>query len=103
MKGKPMKTEASKALTSEQQAEVDALTAMTDEDIDTSDIPEVRDWSGAKRGMFYRPIKQALTLRIDADIIAWFKARTRDGKGYQTSINRALREYVERHADEDDR
>ncbi len=52
------------------------------------------------RGAFYRPIKQQLTLRIDADIVAWFKERTRDGKGYQTIINKALREYVERHAKE---
>jgi hypothetical protein len=40
------------------------------------------------RGAFYRPIKQQLTLRIDADIVAWFKEQTRDGKGYQTIITR---------------
>ncbi len=81
-------------LTPEQQAEVDALAAMADDEIDTSDIPEVRDWTGAKRGMFYRPIKQQLTLRVDADIVAWFKGQTAHGKGYQTNINRALREYI---------
>lgn len=36
----------------------------------------------------YRPIKKPVTLRLDADVIAWFKAR---GRGYQTRINRALR------------
>ena len=99
MKGKPTKTVTSK-LTASQKAELDALAGLPDHKIDTSDIPEARDWSGAMRGAFYRPIKQQLTLRIDADIVAWFKERTRDGKGYQTIINKALREYVERHAKE---
>ena len=48
--------------------------------------------------MFFRPIKKQLTLWIDADVIAWFKSHTPNGAGYQTSINRALREYVEQHA-----
>ena len=71
-----------------------ALAAMADEQIDTSDIPEILDWSGAQRGRFYRPVKQQLTLRIDADVIAWFKQHAKHGRGYQTGINRALREYV---------
>jgi uncharacterized protein (DUF4415 family) len=70
---------------------------MPDEQIDTTDIPEVRDWSGARRGLFFRPIKQQITLRLDADLIAWFKARAGSGPGYQTRINRALREYAEQH------
>ena len=74
-----------------------ALAAMPDREIDTSDIPEILDWSGAKRGLFYRPIKQQLTLRIDSDVVAWFKSRAKDG-GYQTIINKALREYVVGHA-----
>jgi len=40
---------------------------------------------------FYRPIKKPVTLRLDADVIAWFK---RQGRGYQTRINRALRKLV---------
>ena len=52
------------------------------------------DWGNAKRGLFYRPVKQQLTLRLDADVVAWFKARGKQGDGYQTRINRALREYV---------
>lgn len=52
--------------------------------------------SNAKRSLFYRPIKQYITLRLDADLIAWFKAHseTLSGKGYQTTINQALRDYV---------
>jgi uncharacterized protein (DUF4415 family) len=65
--------------------------------IDTRDIPEQRDWNGARRGVFFRPVKQQLTLRLDGDIIDWFKTHVRDGEGYQTSINNALREYVQQH------
>ena len=39
----------------EQQQEIAALAAMTDEEINTEDIPEVLDWSRAQRGVFYRP------------------------------------------------
>ena len=86
----------SKALSRKQKAELKALAALPDDRIDTDDIPEVRDWSGAKRGLFYRPVKQQLTLRLDADVVAWFKRHARNGRGYQTDINRALREYVHR-------
>ena len=58
-------------LTPEQEAELVALAAMPDEQIDTQNIPEVSDWSGAERGAFFRPVKQQITLRIDADLIAW--------------------------------
>lgn len=90
MKGKPTKKGTSKA-------ELDALAAMSDDEIDVEDIPEVVDWTDAKRGVFYRPVKQQLTLRLDADVVAWFKGRAPGGRGYQTHINRALREYVLRH------
>lgn len=90
-----MKKKSSKPLTRKQRAELKSLAAMPDSTIDTSDAPEVRDWSGAKRGLFYRPIKQQLTLRLDADVLEWFKAHAKSGKGYQTRINQALREYVE--------
>jgi len=69
-------------------AELAALARKHDEDIDTSDIPEVRDWSGAVVGKFYRPVKEAVSIRLDADILAWFKGQ---GCGYQTRINEALR------------
>ena len=93
-----MKKGTSKRLTREQLAELKSLAALPDEAIDTSDAPEILDWSGAKRGLFYRPVKQQLTLRIDADVIAWFKKHTTSDEGYQTRINRALREYVQEQA-----
>ena len=75
-----------------------ALDELAEEDIDLSDIPETTDWTGAVRGKFYRPVKQQITLRIDADVIAWFKGQAPNGRGYQTNINQALREHVQRSA-----
>jgi uncharacterized protein (DUF4415 family) len=94
MKDQPMKKGTSRLLTARQKAELDALAALPDEQINTRAVPEVRDWSGARRGVFYRPIKKQLTLRLDADLIDWFKTHTPNGEGYQTRINIALREYV---------
>jgi uncharacterized protein (DUF4415 family) len=95
-----MKTGTSNlTLTPGQKAELEALAAMPEDQINTSDIPEKRDWSGARRGLFFRPIKKQLTLRLDADLIDWFQTRVPNGKGYQTSINNALREYVIQHGD----
>jgi uncharacterized protein (DUF4415 family) len=89
-----MKKGHSNPVPPEIQAEIDALAASL-EPIRTDLIPEATgDWSNAKRGMFYRPIKQQITLRLDADLIDWFKTNASQEEGYQTSINRALREYV---------
>lgn len=44
-----------------QKAELSALEALPDDQIDTSDVPEVRDWSDAKRGLFHRPVKRRTT------------------------------------------
>lgn len=93
-----MKKATSKRLTRSQRAELKSLAALNDEAIDTSDAPELIDWSGARRGLFYRPVKQQLTLRLDADVVAWFKNHTTSDEGYQTRINRALREYVRERA-----
>lgn len=86
-----MKKKTSEKFTKQQKREIAALAG---EEIDTSDIPEILDWSGAKRGLLYRPVKQQITLRLDADIVAWFKADAPGGRGYQTRINRVLRDYV---------
>jgi uncharacterized protein (DUF4415 family) len=75
-------------------AELEALEAMPDSEIDTSDIPPVTDWSGAIRGAFFRAIKKPVAMRLNADVLDWFK---RQGPGYQTRINEILREHMERH------
>jgi uncharacterized protein (DUF4415 family) len=72
--------------------ELAALARMPDDKIDMSDAPEVREWRGAVVGKFYRPIKKPVTIRVDADVLAWLK---RQGSGYQTRINKLLREAME--------
>ena len=72
----------------QQKKELAALAAVRDDKIDFSDAPEVRDWSRAVVGKFYRPVKKSLTIRLDADVLAWLKAQ---GRGYQTRINKLLR------------
>ncbi|MFZ0421175.1 MAG: BrnA antitoxin family protein [Candidatus Sulfotelmatobacter sp.] len=78
-------------LTPRQKRELAALAAMPDDQIDTSDIPELppNAWKDAIRGRFYRPLKQAVSMRLDADVVAWLKKR---GKGYQTRANNILRQ-----------
>jgi uncharacterized protein (DUF4415 family) len=75
---------------SRQKKEVQALRRKPDSKIDLSDISEM-DWSKGERGRFYRPIKQMVSLRIDADILAWFKSHH---PKYQTAVNEALRDYI---------
>ena len=77
-------------LNDQQRGEIEKLKAMPDEEIDTSDIPELgqKFWRNAVVGKFYRPVKKPVTIRLDADVIAWLKA---DGRGYQTKANRLLR------------
>ena len=76
--------------------ELGRLAARPDDRIDLSDIPEVPDWSDGVVGKFYRPIKKPISIRVDADVLAWF--RTQGGK-YQAVMNEALREYMARQRD----
>lgn len=80
-------------MTGELKAEL-AATNKPDREIDLSEMPEVLDWSDAVRGRFYRPIKKPIGIRVDADVLAWFKSL---GGKYQARINEALREYMARH------
>jgi uncharacterized protein (DUF4415 family) len=76
-------------LTKRQAKEIQALKRLRDEAIDLTDIPPLENWNHAVIGKFYRPRKKSLTIRIDADVLAWLRAQ---GKGYQTRINALLRE-----------
>jgi uncharacterized protein (DUF4415 family) len=72
--------------------ELEALAKRSDEEIDFSDIPEIRQIpSDAVIGKFYRPRKTSVTIRLDADVIAWLRA---SGGGYQTRINSYLRQLM---------
>lgn len=92
-----MKSRDMKPATRDISAELAVIDAMTDDEIDFSDAPEVTDFSGFKRGLFYRPAKQSVTIRLDCDVVAWFKAAE---PKYQTAVNRVLRDYMSRHRDD---
>lgn len=83
----------SNKLSEQSRLELAALAAHPD-DVDTSDIQETQaaDWQGATRGRFYRPVKQQVTVRIDADVIDWLKQQ---GKGYQSRLNSILRQAMQ--------
>ncbi len=72
------------------------IDALRDEDIDLADHPEVSPERFAqavvRHGLKPVPNKQQVTLRIDADVLEWFRSQ---GRGYQTRINALLRAYVD--------
>ena len=77
------------------------LKSMKDKDIDTSDIPALKQEQLAKfvpakllNRSLYRPVKIPVKINYDADVIEWFRSF---GKGYQTRMNKALREYMITH------
>ncbi|MBC7901722.1 MAG: BrnA antitoxin family protein [Saprospiraceae bacterium] len=76
----------------------DRIRNMRDEDIDLSDLPEITPEMFAKavvrKGFKQVPQKKQLTLRIDQDVIEFFR---KQGQGYQTKINQLLRAYMEAH------
>jgi uncharacterized protein (DUF4415 family) len=83
-----------KPLSDEQIKRLKSVADVPDEDLDFSDIPDSDDgYTGTYvRGLHYRPIKKQITLRLDANVLDWFKSRT--PKGYQTDINRVLQDYI---------
>ncbi len=79
-------------LTDAQRANLRALSARPDREIDTSEIPVLSDKEWAKteraRGHLYRPVKQIVTARLDGDVLEWLKSH---GRGYQSRMNAILR------------
>ena len=69
----------------------DKLSSMNDSDIDTSEIPELSD-EFFKKSELRIPVKKTVTIRLDSDVLEWYKSQ---GKGYQTRINKLLRSYME--------
>src|ERR1035437_5927759 len=84
------KTLTDSPMTAARKRELAQFAARPDSEIDLSDIPPLKAsfWKNAVRNPFYRPVKQQLTVRLDADVVAWLR---RQGKGYQTRLNRVLR------------
>lgn len=86
-------------LTAEKRKELMRLSKASDHRINLSDIPEIKNIpSDAVIGKFYRPKKASVTIRLDADVLAWLKAT---GEGYQTRINTYLRQLMQRNVRED--
>lgn len=86
-------------MTARTKRRLEKLARQPESAIDTSDIPELTEkfWRNAVRNPFYRPVKKQLTLRLDADVIAWLR---KQGKGYQTRANELLRAAMLRDVDE---
>ena len=83
-------------ITDKQRRELQRLAARPDSQIDFSDAPEGSPRaSDVEVGRFYRPIKQLVSLRVDADVLSWFRGR---GKKYQTYMNEVLRREMQTNA-----
>lgn len=70
------------------------LDAMTEEDIERTSPPELANlpddfWDGAV--LVYPPGKEPISLRVDEDVLAWFRA---NGPGYQSRMNAVLRKFM---------
>jgi uncharacterized protein (DUF4415 family) len=80
-----------RALTPGEAAQLEALEGR---EPDTGDIPQAPEanWAAAVRGRFFKPRKQAISLRLDMDVLAWLRGK---GTRYQSEINRILRERME--------
>lgn len=75
--------------------ELQTLESMSDEDLDFSDIPEL-DFDKLGKpvvGKFYRPLKKPVSIRMDADVLEWFKSH----QHYQKLINKICRLYMHKH------
>ena len=83
----------------EDRTDWERLRAMTDEEIDCSDIPAVPDGFFKDAKVVLPPGKEQITLRVDSDVLHWMKEQ---GKGYQTKMNAVLRAYYEAHKDSDE-
>ena len=78
----------------EQKARLDAVASMPDEQIDYSDAPYLPDAVWMKAAEQLPHTKKQITLRIDAEVLEFFK---HTGKRYQSRMNAVLRSYVEAH------
>ena len=87
-----------KRTTNESRTDWKRLDAMENAAIELSDSPELTPEMFARavvrRGLKPAPRKRLITLRVDGDVLDWFKAQ---GRGYQTRINDLLRAYKEAH------
>jgi uncharacterized protein (DUF4415 family) len=81
-------------ISDERLEELRKLAERPDSEIDYSDIPQAtaKFWKNAVRNPWYKPVKKQVTLRIDADILAWLRAK--GAEGYQSRLNAVLRQVM---------
>jgi uncharacterized protein (DUF4415 family) len=87
-------------LTADQRRQLEGIDNLPDDQIDFSDIPEMTEEDLRRPhyiGLMYRPGKKSVTIRLDEDMVKWFKAQ---GKGWQTRMNWVLRLYFASHRKE---
>jgi uncharacterized protein (DUF4415 family) len=79
------KSLADSPMTAARKRRLAQVAARPDSKIDLSEIPPLKEsfWENAVRNPFYRPVKQQLTVRLDADVVAWLRDQ---GRGYQTRL-----------------
>lgn len=85
----------------EVEANLRDLRAMGDADINLNDMPEVTDWSKAKRGLWHRIKRDDLIVMLEPKVMAWFRGQGREGEDLNETVNRVMREQVidgNRHA-----
>src|SRR5260370_16849242 len=82
------KSLADSPMTAARKRKLARVAARPDSEIDLSEIPPLTEsfWKNAVRNPFYRPVKQQLTVRLDADVVAWLRDQR---KAYQTRLNLA--------------
>ncbi len=87
-----------KTISNKSQTDWKRVDALKDEDIDLTGTPEISAEmfarAVARRGLKPVSRKTQLTLRVDSDVLGWYK---KQGAGYQTKINALLRAYMEAH------
>ena len=77
-----------------QKKELERIAKIPDSAIDYSDAPRLKSAPNQVRvGRFYKPVKEQISLRVDADVLAWFRSR---GRRYQTYINDLLRREMQK-------
>ncbi len=86
---------SAKSLKRKSQTHWEKVDNLSDKEIDTSDIGQLDEKFFKDTEISLRPPKKSLTLRLDADVLEWFRKK---GEGYQTRINAILRTYMKAHS-----
>ena len=86
---------SAKSLKRKSQTHWEKVDNLSDKEIDTSDIGQLDEEFFKDAEISLRPPKKSLTLRLDADVLEWFRKK---GEGYQTRINAILRTYMKAHS-----